>query len=223
MGAGGPVLVWLIAVLLSGCGLRRQDFLDATKAVVRTEPGHTIESGGLFGSSPRTPERSYPLRVRLLKFDRRAYRQMDRIAYDVSIANISAVSIALPWSPSPISRRDRPASGYRHAIFEFIIVKSGQPDAVAHMFVLYGAPTVPRSLKELRPGERAIVRLPGTFSGSGFQDARNPILYPEANMRAKVGLSLYSPGDVRFNEFHEEFSENTLPIIIAAAPRRDSR
>jgi hypothetical protein len=59
-----------------------------------------------------------------------------------------------------------------------------------------------------------VVRLPGIFSGSGYQDARNPVLYPDRDMRLKVGVSMFAPGDVRFEVFHTEPSEHTLPIKI---------
>lgn len=223
----GTLFALVVTLLESSCALRQHDFLDATKATVRPEPGHQVEVGGVFlGPTRSLPEGWYPLQVRLLRLDRRGYRRMDRMEYELSITNLSTEAIVLPWSPLPINRRDRPASGYRHVIFEFMIVKPDQPEAVAHSFVLYGAPTVPGSLKELRPDETAVVRLPGILSGSGFVDARNPVLLPTTNMQAKVGMSVFAPGDRWFKDFHEEYSENTLPITIVGGqvpPQPDIR
>jgi hypothetical protein len=47
--------------------------------------------------------------------------------------------------------QDRPSSarssGYLHALFEFIVIKRNQPDAVIDSFALYGSPTVTGSLQ----------------------------------------------------------------------------
>jgi hypothetical protein len=192
--------------------------LDATAATVRPEPGHSIEAGGT-GGYPAPPPKPFPLRIRILKLDRREYRLMDRVKYDVSITNVSAQPVVLPWSPLPINRRDRPPSGYRHASFRFVVMKQNQPDAVVDGFVLYGAPTVAGSLKAVRPGETVVVRLPGIFSKSGYQDARNPILYPDSSLQVKIEFDLYSPEDERFTPTSYVFSDNTVPIAIVAVPR----
>jgi hypothetical protein len=61
-----------------------------------------------------------------------------------------------------------------------------------------------------------VVRLPGILSGSGYDDARNPVLYPDGSLRLKVGVVMFAPDDKRFEWFHDEFSENTLPFTIVA-------
>lgn len=198
---------------MPACGVaHRSAFLDTTQAVIKPEPGHSIEAGG--GSSAGVPRSRFPLQVRLLKKDRDGYRQMDRITYDVQLTNVSRQPLIIPWSPEVIHKRDRPASGYRHALFELILAKAGRQDFVANTFVLYGAPTVAGSLKELKPKESAVVRLWGVFSGSGFQDTSNPVLFPVPGLRLKVGLVMYAPGDSGFKYAHEEFSQNTLPITV---------
>ena len=140
--------------------------------------------------------------------------RMSRIRYDVSITNVSQDAVVFPWSPLPINRRDRPPTGYRHALFELMLKKNDYDDAVADGFALYGAPTVAGSLRVVHPGETVVVRLPGIFSGSGYQDARNPVLYPDPDVRLKVGVTMFAPGDMRFEASHTEASENTLPIKI---------
>ena len=45
--------------------------------------------------------------------------------------------------------------------------RPGYDDAVADIFVLYGAPTVDGSLHVVRPGETVVVRMAGIFTGSG--------------------------------------------------------
>jgi hypothetical protein len=155
--------------------------------------------------------------VSLVKLDRGAYRRMDRVRYDVSMTNMSRDAITFPWSAKPINRRDRPAHGYRHAYFELIVKKNGYQDSAVDAFVLYGAPTVPRSLRVIRPNETVVVRLPGIFSGGGHQDARNPVLYPDSDMRIRVDVSVFSPDEKDFN-FHTA-SGTTLPItFLASAP-----
>jgi hypothetical protein len=114
----------------------------------------------------------------------------------------------------PINRRDRPPSGYRHALFEFVVMKRNQPEAAVDRFVLYGAPTVAGSLKELRPGETVVVRLPCTLTRSGYQDARNPILYPDHSLQAKISLHMHSPEDERFTFNNYQVSENTVSLTV---------
>ena len=219
------VSVSLVAVLTACGGLHTRVFLDATTAKVEPEAGHTLEfpgtsgcasgsSGGIVSTCQSAVQPPYPLRVKLLKTDSREYRRMSRIRYDVSLTNVSRDAVVFPWSPLPINRRDRPPTGYRHALFELMLKKNGYDDAVADTFALYGAPTVAGSLRVVHPGETVVVRLPGIFSGSGYQDARNPVLYPDRDMRLKVGLSMFAPGDVRFEVFHTEPSDNALPIKI---------
>jgi hypothetical protein len=111
-----------------------------------------------------------------------------------------------------INRRDRPAIGYRHALFELILVDGTRPDFVADTFVLYGAPTVAGSLRILGAGETVVVRLTGIFSGSGFPDERNPVLYPPPGLRMKVGMMMYASDDEQFRVFQYQASVNTLPI-----------
>jgi hypothetical protein len=94
---------------------------------------------------------------------------MDKIRYDLRIANVSNEAVVIPWSAVVIHRRDRPEMGYRHAYFELLLKKDGYEEAVVDSFVLYGAPTVPGSLRALRPRETVVVRLPGILSGTGMR------------------------------------------------------
>jgi hypothetical protein len=212
----------VVGLLTAACG-HKLVFLDATKVEVRPEPGHSIEGGeplsincggsstGQFGCSSPVKKPS-PLRVRLLKLDRGEYRRMDRIWYDVSITNVSDQRVTLPWSPVPINRRDRPATGYRHALVELTFKRPNHDDWVADRFVLYGAPTVDGSLRVVHPGETVVVRMAGIFSGSGYQDSRNPMLYPTPDLQIAVAISMFAPSDEMFRLSEIAYSENTLPI-----------
>jgi hypothetical protein len=225
----------IVFVAFSASCANTHAFLDVTRVDVRPEPGHSVEFGFLGGgcstgasSGERVPtvvvcnelaktNTTLPLRVSLVKLDRGAYRRMDRVRYEVSITNMSGDAIIFPWSAKRINRRDRPAHGYRHALFELIIKKSGYQVAAVDSFVLYGAPTVPGSLRVIRPNETVIVRLPGIFSGGGYQDARNPVLYPDSDRRITVDVAVFSPDERDFN-FHTT-SGHTLPItMLATAP-----
>jgi hypothetical protein len=139
---------------------------------------------------------------------------MDRIRYDVSITNTSDQPVTLPWSPVPINRRDRPPTGYRHAFVELMFERTGYDDWVADHFVLSGAPTVEGSLRIVHPGETVVVRMAGIFSGSGYQDARNPVLYPTPGLQIGVAISMFAPGDEMFRLSEDAPSENTLPITM---------
>ena len=56
--------------------------------------------------------------------------------------------------------------------------------------------------------------MPAVLTGSGQQDATNPILNPSVRVQAKVGVRVYAPDDPRFGSMNEQFSENTLPVQI---------
>jgi hypothetical protein len=206
-------IILCIGIALIGCGIQAHRVsLDASKVDVKSEPGHAVEFG--VSGFPPPPSGEFPLRLELLRLDHPQYRRLNCIKYDVSIKNLSRDPVLFPWSPAPINRRDRPASGYRHALFELLLVRTNQKDWSSDTFVLYGAPTVPGSLKELKPDESVTIRLSAALSGNGPQDLSNPILHPAAGLRAKVGLCIYSPDDERFRFFHEEFSTDTLPIKV---------
>jgi hypothetical protein len=57
------------------------------------------------------------------------------------------------------------------------------------------------------------LRLPAMLSGNGYQDARNPILYPAPGLRIATEMWLFAPGDERFR-CRFGHSVNSLPIAI---------
>jgi hypothetical protein len=204
----------------------RARFLDVTAATVPPEPGHAVETG-LCASPDSRPDAAYPLRLQLLGTDRQTYRRMERVAMDVRISNVSSAPVLVPSSPIPIRRLDRPVSGYRHAGLEFVLIDAKRRRFATDTFVLYGTPATD-TLARLEPGESITFRVPAMLSGSGFQDERNPILYPAPGLRIAVAMWLFAPDDERFRCRFEP-SVNTLPVAIGptiaavAAARSDGR
>lgn len=95
--------------------------------------------------------------------------------------------------------------------------RPGYADSVAATFVLYGAPTVTGSLHVVDPEETVVVRLASIFSGSGYRDERNPVLYPNADWRLAVGVTIFAPEDEMLSQSEGAVSENTLPIRDASS------
>src|ERR1700752_4029771 len=155
----------------------RERFVDGTTATLSPEPGHGAEVGPCGSGEPRR-QAPFPLQLELLRTDRRTYRRMERVAVDVRIKNISTEPIVFPSSPTPIARGDRPPSGYRHAGFDFVLLDPNRAKFATDLFVLYGSPPRTGSLIRLEPGKSMTFRLPAMLSGNGYQDERNPILYP---------------------------------------------
>jgi hypothetical protein len=205
----------------------RERFLDVTTATVSPEPGHGVEVGPC-GSEDFARHVPYPLQLQLLRTDRRTYRRMERLAVDVRIKNVSSEAVLFPSSPTPIARRDRPLSGYRHAGFEFVLIDAKRGKSAIDLFVLYGSPAIPASLIRLEPGESITFRLPGMLSTSGYQDERNPILYPAPGLQIATEMWLFAPDEERFRCRFDR-SANSLPIAIRPTiaaipePRDDGR
>ena len=223
-------LTALLLLFNAGCADRmsRARFLDVTTATVSTEPGHTVEAGPCGGGDFTRRHAPYPLQLQLLGTDRRTYRRMERVAVDVRIKNVSSEAVLVPSSPRPIARRDRPLSGYRHAGLEFVLIDAKGEKFSTDTFVLYGSPAIADSLVRLEPGESITFRLPAMLSGNGYQDERNPILYPAPGMRIATEMWLFAPDEERFR-CRFASSANSLPIAIGPTiaaipePRYDGR
>jgi hypothetical protein len=185
-------------------------FLDVTHAVVRVEPGHSLEAG--TSSWPPAPHRPFPLRVELVRIEPRLYRTMEVIVYDVRLENVSTTPVVIPWSPVPIMRRDRPSAGYRHAMIALSLSAGEQHGVYADAFVLYGAPTVPHSLKCLMPGERATIRLPATIARMQRLDVTDETPRMPIEISARAEVSVYAPNDPAFALTEHETSFNTRPL-----------
>ena len=131
-------IILVIGITIVGCGIQAHRVsLDATTVDVNPKHSYIVEIGASGVPSP--PPREFPLRLEILRLDRLQYRRMDRIKYDVSIKNVSRDPVLFPWSPVPIFGRDRPASGYRHALFEFILARANQQDWSTDTFILSSA------------------------------------------------------------------------------------
>jgi hypothetical protein len=185
--------------------------LNATAVEIHPEAGHTLELPAVSSNPPPT---SQVLRIELVSLDRMHYRQWDRVKYDVQITNVIGESVTIPWSPVPIARRDRPAAGYRHAVFALVLMRNAHPDWAVDTFVLYGAPAVPGSLRTIRPNETVTIRLSAVLSGNGDQGPRNPIVHARPELRAGVEMVVYAPDDPRFHHFRAEHSTRGQPITI---------
>jgi hypothetical protein len=156
-----------------------------------------------------------PLRVRLLKTDRKAYRRMEMVSYDVSLENISKNPVVIPWSPDRFG--DGPlARASARLVLAFVLTRRDGTDALIEGVALYGTPDLPGSLKTLAPGERVVIRAPAHLTGDLLpQDATSPILNPSVEVRAKATVLFDAPGDPLSKSFGAHGSENTLPFRIA--------
>ena len=167
------ILPLVLTCSVSCVATRGGGFLDATIPV--RESGESVEIGH-SSSGPDAPDapEPFPLRVHLLATDRAAYRRMETLIYDVRLTNVSKTPVELPWSPHPIPRRDRPVSGYRHALIDLSGVSQQGRDYYFDSFVLYGSPTVPEEPEAPGPWrKRRHPRACGAQSDRGWQPARS--------------------------------------------------
>ena len=107
------------------------------------------------GPYPRSP---YSLRVTLLDFDRGSYGAREPFVYEVRLDNTGNREVLFPWSID--------SSLFAANVPESYMVSLGLADAadprstgLTGLIMLYGAPSVPRSLETVLPGEFIRIRI----------------------------------------------------------------
>ena len=140
---------------------KSEDFLD-----LRPEAAPQQSSGGRVSRAVRsrgpayegmpTPK-SLPIKITLLSIDQTNLALGDPATFEVSLENVSPVSLTIPWG-APIDReRIDPGPEEPPGFLTAIISLCSNEDQVASSAV-FGSRLVPRSLRSLKPGEQVRVR-----------------------------------------------------------------
>jgi hypothetical protein len=208
-GLRASALLTAALVVVASCSARTP-ILDVTEPLGTT--------WALLGGGPTRPgaAASSPIRIELLRTDRRTYFQKEVVVYDVRITSISSTTIAIPWA------RSRTFDGPYGAVISLIATARGMPDFVLGSVSLLGSPSVPGSLLPLAPGHSAVVRLPAILSGYGPQDDGNPVLHPRPGVHVRAGVLIETPGAAPFAAPSTLRSREALPIPLRPLSPRSS-
>jgi hypothetical protein len=156
---------------------------------------------------------AFPIRVRLLRTDRKQYRRMEVAIYDVSFENVSKSPVVIPWAAESATSPPPGTPGEQWLTVEFVLTRGNGADAPLRGIPLHGAPAFPGTLRTLAPGERVIIRASARLnSESSTDDVTNAMLSGSINVRAKV-LVMFGRG-AGTSPARVLASENTLAFRI---------
>ena len=167
--------------------------------------------------------------MELLRLDRTRYRRWDPIVYDVKVTNTSSQVLLLPISASPIAHRDRPAVGYRSALFTLVLAAAAGRDVRLDTYGLYGAPANARSVRALRPGESVAFRFPATLRVSDAAEWPDEGLPMPTSVRARVEMIALAYSEPRTATHQHSVASAPLespievvnPAVMPLAPYRE--
>jgi hypothetical protein len=120
--------------------------------------------GGIGGSDHDQRPVMAPFKVTLLGLDRSKYRLNDRVIFEMMLENMTGGNVVIPWSADrdtvdPDDGRHPP--GYVDAFVDLVVDDTDCGRQTLSVEMLFGSQLVPSSLKDLRPGERVIIRAAG--------------------------------------------------------------
>jgi len=210
------LVVLLVTVTVCVLGAQRSDIAHVLDVLTYplTQVQGDSQSLRTRPSLPRTPPvLANALTVELRSLERTSFLWGDSFVYEVVIENTGRALVTLPWSPDDAQFGDsiRRSPEYVEAAVgvEVRPRRESQVAAVLRLQGLFGAPSVPGSLPQLAPGERALVRVPGQWWTT--EAAMNSVVSLQQNGR------MYMRAVVVFeNELTRVVSKNEVEVFVAA-------
>ena len=175
----------------------------ATKAAddLLTVPGGVI---GVVGRDKPV----LPLRLSLTALDRGAYRLGDDAVYEVTIENVGAGIVRLPWTADNQPFR-RTVTGARVATVSLVIDDPELATYVIALQAFYGADSVAGSVLDLQPGHKVRVRAGGPWSLPLKGQSARLLTNPSLPVRAR--LDVYAPE----GHYKAVGSENQIDVTLS--------
>ena len=157
-------VVCLCLFVITTTHAQNDSFLDLTK--VKPSKNEKLFGGGdiAIAASNDTRIPRLPLKITLLKLDKRSYLMGDEAIYEVVIKNVGPKIILIPWCPDreevkPEEKTYPPS--YMDATLSLVITDKILGEQIIDGSSLYGSEHVPSSLKKILPGQAVRIRAPG--------------------------------------------------------------
>jgi hypothetical protein len=219
------IAVCMLAALPSVLGQPAQSLLmqvppsNILDVSAERPPAKPSGIGGYLGGASSHKQRAViaPFSVTLLSLDKSKYRLNERVTFEAMLENVSGVNIVIPWSDDRDSvdlDEGSQAPGYIDAFID-LLIDDGQGDQESSAAkMLSGSELLPSSLKELRPGEKVIIRAAGplTMSDPAFRRKVESTLPRTFGVRA--GFYLNCPSRRPDVEFKTSVSGNSLHLMV---------
>ena len=185
------IFVFLCLQLSIVAQSRATYFLDLTKIQPSSSPG-SIESGGVFNPHEKIP--MVPLKMTLLALEPTTCPIGGKVTYEVLLENISKEAFTIPWSGDENSTKLKSGiygNGYLDTFISLSLADSASTKVLLTAQSIYGSNTTPDSLKTLRPGQTARIRIKGNLylSDSSAADRIVPQLPKKFEITAAYLLS----------------------------------
>jgi hypothetical protein len=175
--------------------------------------------GGYAGGGSSHKQRAViaPFSVTLLSLNKSRYRLNERAIFEAMLENVTGDNIVIPWSDDRDSvdpDEHSQAPGYIDAFISLLMDDGEGDEESSAAKMLSGSQLVPSSLKELRPGERVIIRAAGplTMSDPAFRRKVESTLPRTFGVRARFYLN--RPSKRPDVEFKTSVSGNSLQVMV---------
>jgi hypothetical protein len=205
-------LVFVVAVAVAPSA-QTQDTLDLTQP--RGSSGPVTDApmtGSASGISSHARREQSPVRLSLDWLDRNTYHVGEPFVFHVTLENVGATSVTLPWEPDVqqvLRSSDEPLS---EALLTLDVDVQGGTLTVP-IATLYGSSFSPGSTKVLRPGGRAEILAKGNwaFLGHGTSQLSPFAASPDVSVAARIHFLTSIDGHV----YDALRSTNKVAILLA--------
>jgi hypothetical protein len=174
------------------------ELLDLTKKKVATgTEKYAPGIGGLDGGTGSKPS-PLPLKVVLERLDKQQYELGNQFMYEISIENVGAKSLQIPWEPDREEALNHSAD--LDVLSLWLQIDELGNDAIFGVEEIYGAKSQPKTFKTLAPGGKLRFRADGIWFVGDQSTAGtfSRILPNKLNVRAHVKLDSYPIATTRF-------------------------
>ncbi len=195
----------------------RQDpnFLDLT-AYESAEDRPPRTGGGLASSVGGADSlKSAPLKITLQALDKRNYHFGDQVTYEVTLENITTSVLTIPWSPDPSKvGLDGPVNP--PVYFEASLSLVAEDETAGPQFIdshrIFGAPSVPGSLKIVRPREKVRIRAAGSWQFTDSSVARRVLAKSPFTVKVRANFRL--GGGSSIQQYKTAISSNSQTAVL---------
>ena len=171
--------------------------------------------GGVSGENIGPHPYTVPLSVRVSKVEPRTVSQRGKFLLEIELKNTGPGIFLFPVSRDFARVQEDQNLGRRSANVSIRFVDRPQPNLdVKVIGLLGGSPSLPRSLKRLKPGDSILIRVTADLSPSGLTQW---ISTDQREATIRVGYDEYTLKDGEFfvENFSEKiFSQNAVTLSI---------